>query len=57
MGILEIPDTLDLAEEAEARLYNEVRPPETIDFDTPLSRYLADPADPHPFGAKSAQES
>jgi transposase InsO family protein len=42
---LEIPDALALAEEAAAfqRLYNEIRPHETLDFDTPLSRYLAPP--------------
>ena len=56
---LEIPDALDLAAEAEAyrRLYNEVRPHEALDFATPLSRYLADPAEPHLFGPESVQES
>jgi hypothetical protein len=41
----EIPDALALAEEVAAfqRLYNEIRPHETLDFDTPLSRYLAPP--------------
>jgi transposase InsO family protein len=37
---LEISDALVLAEEAEAcrRLYNEIRPHESLDFATPLSR-------------------
>lgn len=56
---LEIPDALDLSAEAEAyrRLYNEVRPHEALDFATPLSRYLADPVEPHLFSPESVQES
>jgi transposase InsO family protein len=46
---LEIPDALVLAEEAEAyrRLYNEIRPHESLDFATPLSRYLEEPQGSH----------
>jgi hypothetical protein len=42
---LEITDALAQADEAAAfqRLYNEIRPHETLDFDTPLGRYLAPP--------------
>jgi transposase InsO family protein len=56
---LEIPDAVTLADEAEAfrRLYNEVRPHESLDFATPLSRYLAEPARSNLFGPESVQES
>ena len=37
-------------------LYNEVRPHEALDFATPLSRYLADPVEPHLFSPESVQE-
>jgi hypothetical protein len=51
---LEIPDAVALADEAEAyrRLYNEVRPHESLDFATPLSRYLKDPLESHLFRPK-----
>jgi transposase InsO family protein len=56
---LEIPDALALVDEAESfrRLYNEVRPHEALDFETPLSRYLAEPAEPHLSRPESVQES
>jgi putative transposase len=56
---LEIPDAMVLAEEAEAyrRLYNEIRPHESLDFATPLSRYLEEPRGSHLFGPESVQES
>jgi len=56
---LEIADALALADEAEAfrRLYNEIRPHEALDFETPLSRYLAEPAEPHLNQSESVQES
>lgn len=56
---LEIPDALVLAEEAETyrHLYNEIRPHESLDFATPVSRYLADPNGSHSFGPESVQES
>jgi putative transposase len=56
---LEIPDALTLAEEAEAyrRLYNEIRPHESLDFATPLSAYLADPSGSHLFRPQSVQDS
>ena len=49
---LEIPDAITLADEAEAfrRLYNEVRPHESLDFATPLSAYLDDPDGSNLFG-------
>jgi transposase InsO family protein len=55
---LEIPDALTLGVEAEAyrRLYNEIRPHETLGQETPLSHYLADPLD-HPEPNRSAPES
>jgi hypothetical protein len=42
---LEIAGALELNDEVEALrvLYNEIRPHETLDFATPLSRHLADP--------------
>ncbi|MEI7745347.1 MAG: integrase core domain-containing protein [Chloroflexota bacterium] len=42
---LEIADVLELADEVEAfrHIYNEVRPHEALDFETPMSRYLAHP--------------
>jgi transposase InsO family protein len=56
---LEIPDAIALAEEAEVfrRLYNEVRPHESLDFATPLSAYLADPNEPNLFEPESVQHS
>ena len=56
---LEMPDAITLSDEAEAfrRLYNEVRPHESLDFATPLSRYLADPNEPNLFEPKSVQDS
>ena len=56
---LEIPDAITLADEAETfrRLYNEIRPHESLDFATPLSRYLADPTEPALFGPESVQDS
>ena len=56
---LEIPDAITLADEAEAfrRLYNEVRPHESLDFATPLSAYLAEPDKPNLFGPESVQVS
>jgi transposase InsO family protein len=56
---LEIPDVLALVEEAQAfrQLYNRVRPHEALDFETPLSRYLADPAEPHLSEPQSVQET
>lgn len=55
---LEIPDALTLGVEAEAyrRLYNEIRPHETIDFDRPLERYLRHP-ESHLSEPESVQES
>jgi putative transposase len=56
---LEIPDAIALAQETEAyrRLYNEIRPHESLDFATPLSRYLADPAESHLFEPERVQDS
>jgi putative transposase len=56
---IEIPDAITLADEAEAfrRLYNEIRPHESLDFATPLSRYLAEPEESHLFEPESVQES
>jgi putative transposase len=56
---LEIPDAITLADEAEAfrRLYNEIRPHESLDFATPLSRYVADPNEPNLFEPESVQDS
>jgi transposase InsO family protein len=55
---LEIPDVLGLIEQAEAfrQLYNAIRPHETLDFATPVSRYLAPPGS-HLFRPESVQES
>ena len=55
---LEVADALELADEVEAfrALYNEIRPHETLDFETPLSRYLAQP-EPHLSETQSVQES
>jgi putative transposase len=54
----EIADALELADEAEAfrRLYNEIRPHESLDFETPLSRYLT-PPEPNLFRPESVQET
>jgi transposase InsO family protein len=56
---LEIPDAITLADEAEAfrRLYNEIHPHESLDFATPLSRYLADPNEPNLSEPESVQDS
>jgi hypothetical protein len=56
---LEIPDAITLADEAEAfrRLYNEIHPHESLDFATPLSRYVADPNAPNLFKPESVQDS
>jgi len=56
---LEIPDAVTLASEAEAyrRLFNEIRPHESLDFATPLSAYLADPHESHLFPPESVQDS
>jgi putative transposase len=56
---LEIPDAIALADEAEAfrRLFNEVRPHESLDFATPLSAYLAAPQESHLFQPESVQDS
>lgn len=55
----EIADVLELTDETEAfrSLYNQVRPHEAIDFETPLSRYLADPVGSHLNQAESVQDS
>jgi transposase InsO family protein len=55
---LEIPHAAELADEAESfrRRYNEIRPHETLDFATPISRYLADPK-PNLFAPESVQKS
>ena len=52
-------DAITLADEAEAfrRLYNEIRPHETLDFATPLSRYLAEPEGSNLLRPKSVQDS
>ena len=54
----EIADVLELAEEAEAfqRIYNEIRPHEALDSETPLRRYLAHPGS-HLSEPGSVQES
>ncbi len=54
----EIPDVLALVDEAEAfrRLYNGIRPHESLDFDTPLDRYLRHPGS-HLSKPESVQES
>jgi putative transposase len=56
---LEIADALALADEAEAfrRLYNEVRPHETLGQERPLDHYLAEPAKPNLSEPESVQES
>lgn len=56
---LEIADVLELTDETEAyrTLYNEVRPHEAIDFDTPLSRHLLDLAESHLSEPESVQET
>jgi len=56
---LEIPDAITLADESETfrRLYNEVRPHESLDFATPLSAYLAEPAKSNSFEPESVQDS
>jgi transposase InsO family protein len=58
----EIGDVIALVDQAEAfrRLYNEIRPHETLGFATPLSRYLAAPDEPAPsnlFRRETVQES
>jgi len=56
---LEIPDAIALADEAEVfrRLFNEVRPHETLGQVTPLSVYLAEPARPNLSEPESVQDS
>lgn len=55
---LEIEDALELHDQAQAfrELYNTIRPHETLDFATPLSRYLALP-EPHLYQPESVQDS
>jgi hypothetical protein len=55
--VLEIRDVLELAAAIAAygQLYNTVRPHEALDFATPLSRYLAEPIEPHLFQAETGQ--
>lgn len=54
----EIADALELADQAEAfrRLYNEIRPHETLGQETPISHYLASP-EPNLSEAESVQDS
>ena len=52
-------DAIALADKAKAhrRLYNEIRPRESLDFATLQSAYLAGPEESHPFRPESVQES
>lgn len=52
-------DAIALADEAEAfrRLFNEIRPHESLDFATPLSAYLAEPKVSNLFDPESVQDS
>jgi transposase InsO family protein len=56
---LEIPDAITLAQESEAfrRLFNEIRPLESIGFATPLSADLAEPEVSNLPGPESVQDS
>jgi transposase InsO family protein len=56
---LEIPDAVELADATDAYrdLYNSLPPHEALAFATPLSHYLAEPAEPNLSEPKSVQES